>query len=50
MTGSERQEGGVCVHERVFSCLGPNGPNEAEGEGWGVYVVGAQNRDVGGLD
>lgn len=29
------QEGG-------FSCLGPNGPNEAEGEDWGMFMMGGE--------
>lgn len=31
-----KRRSGVCAQERGFSCLGPNGPNEAGGEDGGV--------------
>lgn len=31
---------GLCAQERGFSCLGPNGPNEAEREDGGMSMVG----------
>lgn len=40
---------GLCGEGRGFSCLGPNGPNEAEGGEWGMPMVGMWERWTEGV-
>lgn len=40
--GKRTTGSGLRLQERGFSCLGLNGPNEAEGEDWGILMVGVE--------